>query len=269
MVKHEVNVAVVTGAGSGLGRALARALHRKGVSVVVADVVEARAQEVAAELGERAVPFVVDVRDAAAMAALLTFAVDTLGPVDLWVNNAGVAVAGLVGDVPLEDWIWVVDVNLWGVVHGCHVAVPYLKARGRGAVLNVASAAGLVATGGLAPYNVTKSAVVSLSETLYSELKGTGVSVTVLCPTFFETRLLEDARTTDPSLTRVASKLMKRAPVQADQVAERALADVASGRLHSVPMIDGQVMWAVRRALPQRFYDMVPKLLKVLERLAG
>lgn len=270
MVKPAWEVAVVTGGGSGLGRALAHALVARGTRVVVADVVEERAREVAEELGPSALAVPVDVRDPHAMAGLLDTAVSELGPVDLWVNNAGVAVAGLVGDVPLDDWRWVVDVNLWGVVHGCHAVVPHLKARGRGALLNVASAAGLVSTPGMAPYNLTKAAVVSLSETLYAELRPQGIGVTVLCPTFFQTRLLETSRSADAKHARMADRLMQRSKFTSEQVAEAALADVAAGRLFSVPMTDGRLMWAVRRLAPQGFYDLMPRVVRALEgRLNG
>ena len=96
--------------------------------------------------------------------------------------------------MPLDDWRWIMGVNLWGVIYGCHVFAPLFRAQGRGHILNVASAAGLLAPPGMAPYNVTKAAVVALSETLAGELKTSGVGVTVLCPTFFRTNIGKSAR---------------------------------------------------------------------------
>src|SRR5262249_5674319 len=111
------------------------------------------------------------------------------GPVDLVVNNAGVSSGGAVGELPISDWRWTIEVDLFGVIHGCHVFVPRLRAQGHGHILNVASAAGLVSMPYMAPYNVAKAGVVALSETLDAELRGSGVGVTVLCPTFFQTNI--------------------------------------------------------------------------------
>ena len=122
--------------------------------------------------------------------ALAAEADRAFGGTDLVVNNAGVAVGGPVGAVPLDDWKWIFGVNLWGVIYGCHVFVPRFKAQGHGHVINVASAAGLLSAPEMGPYNVTKAGVVALSETLAAELSGTGVGVTVLCPTFFRTNIL-------------------------------------------------------------------------------
>jgi NAD(P)-dependent dehydrogenase (short-subunit alcohol dehydrogenase family) len=252
--------AVVTGGGSGLGAAFGRQLAARGVPVVLADLHGERAEAVAAGLrasGAEAWGVQVDVRDPDAVAGLLAHALTVLPAVDFWVNNAGVAVAGPVGEVPLADWRWVMDVNLWGVVHGCHVVVPHLRAQGRGWVVNVASAAGLISTPEMGPYNVTKAGVVSLSETLYGELSPLGIGVTVVCPTFFRTNLLDEARNTSSRATKVANKLMDRSRTTADDVARRALDDARAGRLFSVAMADGRWMWRGRRLLPQHFYDLL------------
>jgi NAD(P)-dependent dehydrogenase (short-subunit alcohol dehydrogenase family) len=255
--------AVVTGAGSGLGRALALEVARRGAKVVVADVDVAGAEDTAGQVraaGGTAFVERCDVRDAEAVRGLLDAAHARTGGVDLWVNNAGVAVAGEIGTVPLEDWRWVVDVNLWGVVHGCEAAVPYLKGRGAGWVLNVASAAGLLSTPRLGPYNVTKAAVVSLSETMYGELKDAGVGVTVLCPTFFRTNIMAASRGAADQRAMVG-KLMDRSALQAPDVARIALDDLLAGRLYSVPMTDGRLLWSLRRVAPQLFYTLVPKVM--------
>ena len=155
--------------------------------------------------------------------ALAAAAERALGGVDLVINNAGVAVGGLVGEVPLDDWRWIMGVNLWGVIYGCHVFVPRLRKQGRGHILNVASAAGLLAPPGMAPYNVTKAAVVALSETLRAELRDAGVGVTVLCPTFFRTNIAQSSRAIDGKQRALVEKLMARSKIQADDVARLAL----------------------------------------------
>jgi NAD(P)-dependent dehydrogenase (short-subunit alcohol dehydrogenase family) len=255
-----LSTAVITGAGSGLGRALALDLTRRGAAVVLGDLNEvglAETVRLVEAAGGRARAVVGDVRDPASHEALLAEARASFGDVDLWVNNAGVAAAGPVGDLPLEDWRWLVDINLMGVVNGCHVAAPALRARRQGAILNVASAAGLVHMPGMGAYNAAKAAVVALSETMYAELRPQGVGVTVLCPTFFQTHLLDTSRTTDDAARSIARKLMARAKMTADDVARAAIDDVLAGRLHSVPMADGRWMWRLRRWMPAWFQRQV------------
>ena len=249
-------VAVVTGAGSGLGKALALELARRGHDVVGCDLEEARLEALAPELealGSRLVGLRVDVTVPEGVEGLRDAAMHAGGRLDVWVNNAGVAVAGEVGDVPLADWRWLLEVNLMGVVHGCHVAVPVMRRQGSGRILNVASAAGLVSTPGMAAYNASKAAVVALTETLAGELAGTGVGATVLCPTFFPTNLLDTARSADERHRRTAHKLMQRSTWTAADVARVALTDLEAGRLYSVPMADGRWLWRLKRAAPDRF----------------
>jgi NAD(P)-dependent dehydrogenase (short-subunit alcohol dehydrogenase family) len=142
-IGHETR-AVVTGGGSGLGRALAKRLAAQGAAVVVSDVRGDAARAVADEIaaaGGTSHALVCDVTRAGDVELLAAESARLLGPVDLLVNNAGIGAGGLVGDVSLEDWRRAVDVNLWGVIYGCHFLVPGMRARRRGHVLNVASAA--------------------------------------------------------------------------------------------------------------------------------
>lgn len=266
--------AVVTGGGSGLGRSLALEIARRGGRVIIADIARERAESVAREVDTlvgpgKAFATACDVTKVEQVEALATFADDTLGSVSLVVNNAGVAVGGHVGEVSLDDWRWVAEVNLWGVVHGCHVFLPRLKQQGGGAILNVASAAGLLSPPQLGPYNITKAAVVALSETLYAEAKPHGVHVTVLCPTFFRTGLLDTARGTDESTRAFVAKLMDGSRVQSDDVARAALDALQKRELYCVPMADGRTLWALKRALPQRFLDLIVRWAPVLRKRRG
>src|SRR5690606_20569237 len=142
----------------------------------------------------------------------------------------GVAVAGRIGEVPLADWTWVIEVNLWGVVHGCQTAVPHFRARGGGWLLNVASAAGLVSSPELGPYNATKAAVVALTETIYGETRDAGIGVTVVCPTFFRTNIAASSRGAEAQ-RKLVQKLMDRSRVQAPEVARAALDALVAGHL--------------------------------------
>src|SRR5215467_8700892 len=255
--------AVVTGAGSGLGRALCAQLGARGARIVAADIDLARAEETVALLPSADAHAVAcDVSRHEEVKGLLEKSVSILGGVDFIANNAGVAVSGNVGDVSLEDWQWIAGINLWGVVYGCHYFLPRFRAQGSGAILNVASAAGLLCAPGMGPYNVTKAGVVALSETLQGELYGTGVSVSVLCPTFFRTNIMAGARGANEKGREVVAKLMDRSRVQADDVARIALDAVDRGRLYVLPHDDGRWMWRLKRAVPQGYFGAVGRLFR-------
>jgi NAD(P)-dependent dehydrogenase (short-subunit alcohol dehydrogenase family) len=248
--------AVVTGAASGLGRAFALELAARGAEQLLSDVAEAGLEETAALV--RAIPGAgpvhtlrCDVAQSDEVVAMRERAYAAFGEVDLLVNNAGVAVAGPVGEIPLDDWHWIVGVNLWGVVYGCHHFLPRMKLRGSGHVLNVASVAGLVHAPEMGPYNATKAAVVALSETMAAELAGTGVGVTVLCPYFFQTNILASSRQHGVNTERgEVEKIMARTKQQARDVARIALEGCDAGTLHVLPHAEAKVLSAIKRTAP-------------------
>jgi len=258
--------AVVTGAGGGLGRALCLELARRRARVIAADIDLDAAEITAAavrDAGGEARSVACDVAQEAQVWALAEHAAQAFGGADLIVNNAGVAVAGPMAEIPSADWAWIMGVNLWGVIYGCRAFIPRFKAQGHGAILNVASAAGLLCTPEMSPYNVTKAGVVALSETLCSELKPARIGVTVLCPTFFQTNIMQATRSHNGNHQHVAEKLMARAKIQAPEVARAALASVDAGELYSLPHADGAWAWRVKRVSPERFYQkLVPRYFK-------
>ena len=252
--------AVVTGAGSGLGRAIALRLARPGATLLLADLNLEACEETARLVearGGNAHAQQVDVADAAQVEALAAEAERRLGRVDLVVNNAGVAAAGAIGQSPLADWRWIIGINLFGVIHGCHAFVPRLVAQGGGAILNTASMAGFACAPMMGAYNVTKAGVIALSETLAAEMADKNVRVTVLCPAFFKTNLLETARSADAQLMAMARGAFERATVTADDVAAAALQAVERGKLYCLPMREGRVVWRIKRLLPERFVKML------------
>jgi NAD(P)-dependent dehydrogenase (short-subunit alcohol dehydrogenase family) len=261
--------AVITGAASGLGRALALELARRRARILIADIDLPGAEETAAAVaragGEASVTRC-DVSRSEEVAALVGEADRAFGGADLVVNNAGVGVGGPVGEVPLADWEWVMGINLWGVIYGCHAFAPRFKAQRSGAILNIASCAGLLAAPPLAPYNVTKAGVVALSETLRGELAEHGITVTVLCPMFFRTKIHTSGRAHGEGPgPEVAEKLMDRTKVQADGVAREAIAAVDEGRLYALPHPEGRWLWRVKRAAPEVFYNQViPRLQRMM-----
>ncbi|MDH5493826.1 MAG: SDR family NAD(P)-dependent oxidoreductase, partial [Myxococcales bacterium] len=190
---------------------------------------------------------------------------EQVGEIDLLVNNAGVAVGGHLGEIPLDDWRWIMGVNLWGVIHGCRAFVPAMKARRRGWILNVASAAGFVCLPQLGPYNVTKAGVIALSDTLRAEVAPFGVNVTVLCPSFFQTGIAESGRGDDDQTRRQIQEMMRRSKVQAEDVARVALRGLERGQLYVVPMREAQAAWIAKRLLPSTF----PELIGFVRKHAG
>ena len=250
--------AVVTGAGSGIGRAFALELAARGGRVVVSDISPGRAKETEVLIrnaGGKALAVECDVVQLEAVEELAAKADDWLGQSpDLVINNAGVGAGGSpVGETPFEDWQWVLGVNLWGVIHGCHVFAPRLRelsaAGKRGGVINVASAASFAAGPGMAPYNVSKAGVLALSETMAAEFAGTKVAVTVLCPTFVKTNITEDGRITGESV-RLADTLMRWTGRSPASIARTTLDAHDRGQLHVVPQLDAKAVWQAKRLSP-------------------
>ena len=258
---------VLTGAGGGFGRALALELAGRGGRLVLSDINLAAVQEtaqMALAAGARdAKALLCDVRKLTDLEAL---AAACAGPVDLVINNAGVASGGIVGELSLDDWRWTIDVDLFGVINGCHVFVPLLKKQGSGHILNVGSAAGLLCAPRMGAYNVAKAGVIALSETLNAELAGTGVGVTVLCPTFFRTNIVASGRFTDPTTIAIAERIMAKAPSSAAVVAQTLLA-VEHNQLYCVPMADGRFLWRLKRASPALFGKLLALHTRVDSRL--
>jgi len=200
MKDFQGKVIVVTGAASGIGRALAEYGAALGMKVVLADVEERALQQTAEELkasGAAVLAVRTDVSRAEEVEALAQQAFATYGAVHLLCNNAGVAAGTTVWESSLADWQWVLGVNLWGVIHGVHSFVPrMLEQDSEGHIVNTASSAGLVSSSGLGIYKVSKHGVVTLSETLALELaaRGAKLNVSVLCPEWVNTRIVDAER---------------------------------------------------------------------------
>jgi NAD(P)-dependent dehydrogenase (short-subunit alcohol dehydrogenase family) len=186
-------VALVTGAGSGIGRATALSLARAGADLILCDIDEEKATSTAdaiRALGRRASARSVDVSSREAMAAFADEVHKEHAAVDLLVNNAGVGLSGGLLDTSLDDWSWILGVNVMGVVHGCHFFVPRMVERGRGGhVVNIASIVGLAGSRLLVAYCTSKFAIVGLSESLRGELHPHGIGVTAVCPGFIQTNI--------------------------------------------------------------------------------
>ena len=190
--------AFITGGASGIGLSMARAFGRAGMNVVVADVDESAAKQAVERLASeqvKAAPVVCDVSDRSAVRAAALEAIAAFGKVHIVCNNAGVAVGGPVGTVKEQDWDWILDVNLKGVIYGVETFVPLIRGHGEGGhFVNTASMAGMISPPGMEPYTATKFAVVAMSEGWSGQLAPFNIGVSVLCPGFVRTRIHESGR---------------------------------------------------------------------------
>jgi NAD(P)-dependent dehydrogenase (short-subunit alcohol dehydrogenase family) len=254
MKEFRDRVAVVTGAASGIGRGLAERFAAEGMKVVLADVEQSALDQADAEMRERGatvLPVRTDVSKPEQMEQLAQQTLEAFGAVHIVCNNAGVGgPGGPVWEKTLADWQWVLGVNLWGVIHGIRVFLPImLKQEDEGHIVNTASMAGLLSIPMLGIYNVTKHAVVTLSETLYMELQSTGskIGVSVLCPGFVDTNITNSDRnrpselrneggepelTPQQQMTRQMMEGMLKAGMKPAAVADKVFEAVRDGKFY-------------------------------------
>lgn len=252
-------IAVITGAGSGTGRALAIEAARRGAGVAILDNDAKTLEETAATItamGREVHAECLDVADAQRVAAFAQEVLDRFGQVDLLVNNAGVAVAGEVLQIPLEAWHWVMNVNLWGAIHTIHAFLPAMIAQGRGRIVNVASVNGLLGVAALVPYTVTKYGLVGLSESLRSELSPLGIQVNVVCPGLMATNLARNVRffsdriPWDPA---AVAPLMQRYGMPPEKVARRIFRGIERNRPIITLGYDITLLYWLKRTFPRLF----------------
>lgn len=253
---------LITGGASGLGRALAERYLRDGWSVLIGDVNTGRGQETVAELGElgRIVFRELDVRYPEAFERVRAWLDEHWGGLDVLVNNAGVAAAGRIDQLSDEDWRWILDINLLGVVNGCRAFTPVFKRQGRGHVVNIASMAGLLNPPVMGSYNVAKAGVVALSETLRYELAPWGIHITVVCPGFFQTNLTESLRSPEPGMVETVGKLLATSELSADDIATLTRDAVARKRFILLPHKAGRRARLIQRLVPPLFRRQMLKM---------
>lgn len=251
----------ITGAGSGLGRELALRYARDGWRVAVTDIQTGRARRVAGEVndaGGQAIAQTLDTRRDEDFAQLNERLEETWGGLDVFVNNAGVAGSGTVAQTSIEDWQWMLEINLMGMVRGCRSALPMLRAS-QGHLINIASFAAIANAPGMASYNVAKAGVLSLSETLRGEEYDNGVGVTVACPAFFATNLMESFRGQSPRQKSMVQKLMDRSAITAERVADDIVTAAAEGEFLVISHRDARWQYRFKRVSPDTFFKTVLK----------
>jgi NAD(P)-dependent dehydrogenase (short-subunit alcohol dehydrogenase family) len=255
-------VALITGGGSGIGKALALAITKRGTKVIVTDINLSNAQLVAEECGESATSFSLDVTDASAVEKIIKASFEKYGHLDFIFNNAGIAIAGEAQELSASHWDRIIDVNIKGVINGALAAYPLMIKQGAGYIINTASLAGLGPAPFLTPYGMTKHAVVGFSTSLRLEAANYGVKVNVLCPAAIETPLLDSDNPRDlpsvpwvPDMRRFLTSL-GGPPYPVDKFAEEALDGIQQNK--------GVIVIPRQARLTSRIGRFIPSLVEKL-----
>jgi NAD(P)-dependent dehydrogenase (short-subunit alcohol dehydrogenase family) len=254
--------AIITGAASGIGRALVQELARRGTSVVIADILEAEAHDLAKALvvdGGRARGAACDVADADAVARIVECTVAEHGRLDFMFNNAGIAILAEIKDTTLDAWYKTFDVNIRGVVHGICAALPVMIEQGHGRIINTASITGLTPAPGLAAYVASKHAIVGLTNTLRAEASNYGVRAHLVCPGMIATQMHAHMVAT-PAMRALREFLMSQPGMRAEAYpVERCADDILEGIARDEPIIlvgpDAESQWRRYRDSPQSVID--------------
>jgi NAD(P)-dependent dehydrogenase (short-subunit alcohol dehydrogenase family) len=251
------NRMMITGAGSGLGREIALRWAGEGWQLALADVNETGLKETLAlvkQAGGQGFVQRCDVRDYSQLTALAQACEEKFGGIDVIVNNAGVASGGFFAELSLEDWEWQLSINLMGVVKGCKAFLPMLE-RSKGRIINIASMAALMQGPAMSNYNVAKAGVLALSESLLIELRQQEVAVHVVCPSFFQTNLLDSFRGPTPAMKAQVGKLLESSPISAADIADYIYQQVAEGEFLILPHEQGREAWKLKQRNPKLLYD--------------
>lgn len=242
---------LVTGAGSGIGRASAIAFAKEGARVVVSDIDLTRAEETASEIGGSAEACQLDASDREAIEALAKDLIDN-GGVDVLFNNAGILVSGRTLDASLDEWEKIVGINFWSVVYGVRAFLPHMIERGSGHIVSTASCAGLVPFPSIAAYTATKHAVLGMGQALRAEVRPQGVGVSTICPGIIKTNIVRDGAVYDTAggTQGDVSQLLDRWGRSPDAVAKAVVKAVKKDR-GIVPVgIEAWILWYILRLSP-------------------
>ncbi len=259
-----IKTIAITGAGSGFGAAIAHEFAAKGWQVAVTDINLSRAENTLKELAHKFPGFkgLASKLDVTSGADWQEFAelIDTeWSGLGILVNNAGVATGGNLEDSPLQDWEWVIDIDLMGVVRGCKQFISKFKQQGQGHVVNMSSFAGLAGAADIVSYGVAKAGVVALSEALRGELHPYGVGVSVVCPAFVKTALLDNFRSAGAADKAKVSRWMDKSGVTAEDVAAQIAVAVDKRKFLVLTHKDTRWYWRLKRWLPETYFKVLLK----------
>lgn len=259
---------LITGAGSGLGKALALRYAQQAAEVCVADVDSVAGQAVADQIvaqGGQAFFLACDITKQWDVDKLSMTLAERWQSLDMLINNAGVATAGAIESESLEQWQWVLEINLLGQVRMTKACLALLRnsQSSERDIVYIASQAGITPAPGMGSYSVTKAAVVSLAETAHLELAPEGIHVSVVCPAFFDTNLNQSLRSDDAAMQTVVNKMIKKSGVSADSIAEKIQAGVAARKFMVVTHKDGRKAYRMKRFMPiERYLHVVKQRTK-------
>jgi NAD(P)-dependent dehydrogenase (short-subunit alcohol dehydrogenase family) len=264
-------IAVVTGAASGIGQATAVEFAAKGADVVVSDVNEAGLAKTVSAIeakGRKALALGVDVSQPEQIKGMIDRTVETFGRIDILMNNAGVGLSGEMRHLSLEDWQWIVDINLWGPIYGIHFALPHMIEQKSGHIVNVASSAGLIGGPGLSAYTTTKFGLVGLSEVLQHEVARFGVGVTVVCPGFVRTNIFDTTETRGLKEEIRGDDLPRWLGITKEACARDILKAVQKGKPLIIPGPEMKVIYALKRFAPFLYRGVARVMGKRFERMS-
>ena len=256
------NSIAITGAGSGFGAALAHLYASRGWNVAVTDIDDQRANKTLSEIeasGGDSFSMRLDITKADQWQQLQDLVLQRWGGLGVLVNNAGVAAAGNVEETSMEDWAWVLEIDLMGVVRGCHQFAAMMKRQKAGHIVNVSSFAGLAGLPFISAYGVAKAGVVALSEALRAEMHPYGVGVTVACPSFVKTGLLDSFRSTQPDTKTKVTRWMETSGINAEHIAEEIATAVSKNKFLLLTHAETRSAWRFKRWFPERYYSKIAK----------
>lgn len=252
---HPNRRAFITGGGGGLGRALGVALATDGWTIGITDIKKeglAESENLIEKAGGKAYVYQFDVSQKNDYKKAFDDFISNTGGLDVLINNAGVGDCGLFGEYDLEHWDWITGVNLMSAIYGSHFAVPLMKSQNSGNIISIASAAGFANMPNMSMYNVTKSGVISLMETLHAELYAQGVSVSVVCPTFFRSGIMQH-RKGDPKTGSIAKGIVERAKHSSEVIARHILNEAAKKKFYILSSRQSKFVFHFKRFFPILF----------------
>lgn len=254
---------LITGAASGLGKSLALRFAADGWRVAVCDLDEDRLSQTAEEIdraGGTCMYLRADVTSEQDIEQLAGSVSDHWGGLDVLVNNAGIAIAGRTDETSMEEWRRIFEVNFFGVLRTTQAMLPLISQGGH--IINVASFAGIAAAPGLVAYNTTKAAVISFSESLRAELVDREIGVSVACPAFFKTRLMETSGAPHDKTRAMVERVMERSKITADDVAEQVFASVRTRQFMLIPHVDARWYWRWKRFFPELYFRGLQRMAR-------
>lgn len=253
--KHKQKRAFITGGGGGLGRALSIALAGDGWTIGITDINGDALQEskqLIEQAGGKAYTYLFDVSKRDDYKHAFDNYIANVGGLDLLINNAGVGDGGLFGEYSLENWEWITGINQMAVIYGSHFATPLMKKQGSGHIISIASAAALANMPNMSMYSLTKAAVVSLMETLYAELYVAGVNVSVVCPTFFRSNIMQYHKG-DENSKKIGETIVQRAKYSPDEIADYILKEAGSNTFYILHPWQAKMVFHFKRFMPNLF----------------